>query len=366
MPIFAFLCLLFVSLIRHKLDWFNPQWYHGSIVGCCVVGILIYEKTRSKLLGLASFWALASSAYLCFNHYGRYGANTYVVKSALQKYGGQSLAATFFILVLVAFVYHKRLWVPVNRAIAGLSFLDIVYVLFQWAFVGDFTKAGGFFANPSMNGMFIAFTAPIVLTEIQRWDRFFLSHIIYFSLAILSLIASKSTIPMGVFAVALGALFGWRTLPVAGILTLIGYLTQKSFFSFSGRLDKWALYLDYFSRCTWENIFTGFGQGSFFVIGPEIQILNKDTWGGYMLWAHNDWLQLLLEQGVIGFTLGASVFMWALWFSFKRDSYLFASLLAFGVGAGVNYPLRWPVFAFTGTLLVAQAFDLGMPKKLVD
>ena len=84
--------------------------------------------------------------------------------------------------------------------------------------------------------------------------------------------------------------------------------------------------------------------------------------GWWWLWAHNDWLQILFETGVLGLTASVLVLLSAFWraIALGHDG-LVGSLVAVSVVSFGNYPLRLAEFAVVVTIIMSAA--LRLPKS---
>jgi len=112
------------------------------------------------------------------------------------------------------------------------------------------------------------------------------------------------------------------------------------FLSESGRLKPWTIFLDYFFNYT--NPLFGSGIGTFEWLGHFSR--NEPT--DVFLWAHNEYLQLLFEGGVIGLALGLTVLYETLTNSFKRkQAWLFATIVSIMVISLTQFPFRFAMSA---------------------
>ena len=69
-------------------------------------------------------------------------------------------------------------------------------------------------------------------------------------------------------------------------------------------------------------------------------------------WLHNDWLQILFEQGPVGLVSVLVLSLYALKKSFRRP-YLFGAGCAYCAVMLGNYPLRMALPSFIGVFLLA-------------
>jgi len=117
--------------------------------------------------------------------------------------------------------------------------------------------------------------------------------------------------------------------------------TTMTAFSDSGRFDAWRAFAAWWS----ENVplWTGSGSGSFSVLAPY---LHKGE-AGVFLWAHNEYLQIFLEQGVVGLILTLALAVVCLKRTF-RTPWLFAT----NVGVLVSFMTQFPLRVFVSQLFI--------------
>jgi len=135
--------------------------------------------------------------------------------------------------------------------------------------------------------------------------------------------------------------------------------------SFQDRLDlwqsSWALFL--------ENPFWGTGLGSFVIRYPEVRLPSETSSLGYFV--HNDFLQILVELGVVGFSILAVMssfilfFIFRLYWSLSRSkdivalSFCMASIGIVLSHSLVNFVIFHPlIMLFIGALL-GLSFKIG-------
>lgn len=101
----------------------------------------------------------------------------------------------------------------------------------------------------------------------------------------------------------------------------------------------------------------GAGSGSFPHLANGVQLSNGQFKGSIFPFMHNDWLEIVFNEGWVGFTLALLAYLHALFRSFNRR-YLFTALFVYGLTMLVQFPLRYPGVAFLGALLATEAFSL--------
>ena len=240
------------------------------------------------------------------------------------------------------------------------------------------------FGNPSVNMTTIAIFSPLIHHFANRRFKIFV-HILLLG----ALYQSQSW--MGVWTYLFGmSIFGLLTFrePItrkikewesnhikkvfAGIVcVLLFYAYQSAPYLLavhgSGRLQVWHGFLKYWADHF--NVWIGSGNGTWAVWGPIAQqklFLGPTYYDGPIngsrithlyLTAHSDWLQLLFETGLTGFTLGVIFFGWLLFRSFKKP-WLCAAIAAYGVAMLGNMPLTLPFTAVVASVFVVAVRQL--------
>lgn len=110
--------------------------------------------------------------------------------------------------------------------------------------------------------------------------------------------------------------------------------------SFNQRLNNYKLAFDLFSQ---KPIF-GHGIGSWKVKSLKFQDLNNESLV-IPYYVHNDFLQFLVELGIVGLALYLLLFVYLIIFSFKSYNmglYLSASIFIFLIDSNLNFPIHRP------------------------
>ncbi len=244
-------------------------------------------------------------------------------------------------------------------------------------FVDSFSR-GAFLGNSSMNASFIAVSFAYLafkpeqieypfkpLNTLKKKD--FIQIIIdglTVLVPVLAVFASGQSIPVGALALVVGAWVlcekGKSALPLAlcfmATILIIGFVFTDNFLANSGRFEIWKINL----KEWWENldIWIGAGNGEFYNIGPETQKRAGAEHNLWWIWAHNDWLQTLIEQGIIGLGLHIGLFSSALWKTFtSKRSADFAAVVGYGGVCFFNFNVHMAIPALLGLVIVARVFD---------
>lgn len=117
---------------------------------------------------------------------------------------------------------------------------------------------------------------------------------------------------------------------MASLKKNIRYFTENS----NGRYEMWDAYLTYWTKNF--SVLSGSGPGSFEQIGPLIPVN-----GIRYIWAHNDWLQIFLEYGLIGLLIFICLYGFLLFKSYANQNYaVFMGLIGFGTCMMLYSPFR--------------------------
>lgn len=241
----------------------------------------------------------------------------------------------------------------------------------------------GLLGNRSIGASFVAVWIFFVL----EWSKDFhygLKRPILWSipLALLAVCVSNSSISFIAMAVGMSCYLLWRNTKVWTVFGVLGMVVSPfaapRLLDNNSRFEAWPMFFDYwFGRLTkpsgvpiwgsyWEGghfpILFGSGAGSFQIWGPTAQIeanFMKERW---FLWAHNDWLQIGFEYGLIGFLLALWVYADALRGAFKRPA-LFAGAICLGITMFGNYPLEIAATNLLAWWIFAECFSENWGRK---
>jgi hypothetical protein len=142
-----------------------------------------------------------------------------------------------------------------------------------------------------------------------------------------------------------------------------GYLNEgNEFFNHSGRYDVWLLTWEWWTK--FANIRTGTGPGTVYALVPRIQYLKTPMAMRHdsFIWLHNEFFQVLIEEGVVGLTAYLALYLVCLKRAFN-SRYLFSAMAGFGICALANYPFHLPIHAFVGAALVMMCLTLKVVRS---
>ena len=343
------------------------------------LGMAFYVVRVYKKVGLVPSvaWAFAgygglwvSSWFVNYHMYMK--GNEYII---ISHYAAIAIV-NLVLLTEILFSIKRHHLTIIDTFIAFLCAADTVYVLGQWAYGNHYMWRGGFFANGSLNGTFIAVTYPFLIDWVWKRYRWEIALPIL-SLPIVAILCSITSVPVGVMAVALATYSFCKiknmklkiAIPIVSFSLMIfaGWIYSEYFspgneatvlFSSSGRFKLYIIAFD-----TWlhkGNIWYGYGTSTYPFFGILGQVRHKYMLNEWNVWLHSDILQMLLENGITGFlaylTLGI-VTMWKL----RHNAVYFTAFMAFVSSMFFSYTLHYHLPALFGGYLIYVAF--GGPNK---
>ncbi len=361
--------LIYVYLMPGQPELWRNQAAAGLIFTSLVIALGLGVIAKSFAVSVVVFYFLSHATM-------PWAGSNFI--NAWQDYAAAgSFSFLLSILVAVSFLTKVSSYRILNT-LALLCFISSVVILVK--------KALGlpvyfFMNNAAADASMIAVLYPLL--ALRDWwplhSNVWLSRLAY-ATPIVAVGVSGST--TGAVALALAAIswcvasrkdgmavFAWVASSVTAVCALAGALIFSSdgFFSDSGRYATWARSIDWW----WANasVSWGSGTGRFYVLGPKIQILeycrampqacDPEPTGAALRnlfsFMHNDYLQILFEQGAVGLCLFLAISIIAMRKCLDRP-WLFSALFTYGMIMLTQYPLRFFASAFIGAILLREAF----------
>lgn len=354
--------IIIATLWIAAVTWRRIHWSAGLSVGWALLSAAgIFARPRSPFLNFGDSLCAGGTLQL----------NTLCLDFWSTSFDALSAVTALCILaVVVPLLFASRRELDtLTRAFGWLCILDSVFVVAQWAMGAAKADRGGFFGETSMNPCVIAFTYPIWTRRKFTAENSIegIGGLLGLGLPILAIFVSRSNMGLGVLLVAYGAphLANIRRIRLEHVLKFLcvtvalgivgAWLMGAKFGQTSGRWPVWVATMQWW--WTHASHWMGTGAGSYFVLGPNVQKQVLGQLSDWLLWMHNDWLQVLFEQGVIGLALLLTTFACALRATARSHRYwLVSSLAAYGATMCGNYPNHLPVPGFFGAFLVVLAF----------
>lgn len=387
----------FLEAIQKDIDEFkNPAPIVSGLYALIFAAIITFypehpDRFRFQaslaLMGVGILWAkeiadrvkfpllIPALAYFCWNGFNVFATRYSPYKSLSVQFDGPSAHASFLMVLVVSFFALSRYPVRLKlfRVFEMICLLDAVLMIMGHTGVLD---------NQALDATLIAMIYPsILLRDDEIWESaktkinglWSLSYYLLsrFIPPIAVLFFSQSA--TGVFCLIGGflamGLLAWEHHLVRWIYAggaflafVIGYLTQSSrLFSSTGRWGVW----EWFVNWIWDTdqFMYGTGMGTFEVLGGAIQRnygfdnSNQPFW----LYAHNEYLQIAFETGLVGLGLALLPMLFLGWVSFRKRSWTFPALVAIAIGGLSQSPLRILVMSIWVCLIVREAIWLNLP-----
>ncbi len=231
----------------------------------------------------------------------------------------------------------------------------------------------GFIDNPSHNACLIACTMPFINSLFKETG----DRVVIYSIPIAAIFLAKASVPVGALLIVITGFYLTSKYPVrqklilcftgVAVLLLTAMLLDKNLFDSAYRFDAYKIFM---SRWWLEaNFLTGFGPGSFQVLGPNIQLPNPLLPNGFMMdlvhnqghfwtYMHSEWLQFLFENGFIGLFLAAAIFIKAMLVFLKADWECLISSAALAGSVLFNYHTRFTMGALLLGFLIVYSYRL--------
>lgn len=364
----ALLCVLFY--FNPDTDYYSPKWTLGVMLSCCVVGW--YVANINIYVSAVYIYCSIRATWFAFWHNPNHftmpkGRNTTIVSEMQKGLIYSTIAACIF-----AFTSRDI----INLIILSIPFVSIVNSLmgiFPIRIIDTRKKEPvfcyGFGGNRSVNSTTCAILGSASLISVDLGSPSWLSHIAI-ALAIIACIKQKGTIGLGsvLFAVViyyndvLGVYSQIALITIAIVSSIfIKQINKKLFFgqlfSLSGR-DRLFSFVNKNVIKGFKKTTFGIGPYCFSYVVPTMQISLKDrtiTPDGniYFIWAHCDWYQLFIENGIVGSIIAlflvASIIC-ALFFIGSKA--LVAFFVCYAINMAGNFPTHLLPDSFVGIIIL--------------
>ncbi len=311
-------------------------------------------------------------------------------QSLIKEMSLNSMTGYLYMTSVFAFVFMlSRKWIEILMdTIRILAVLMVLVCSVKWV-MGK--PASTLMLNTSMEGSFFAIVSCIFIREAHFWRKYNNKREWFvIAVQVMACVFTTSSVGIGGIFMAISLYFFLRAenlkthLIISGILSAIiavFYVGPEKFFNDSLRFICWEWSLKWW----YENasILTGTGVGTFFKLGPWIQMVNVDQacalnpflrtapisasavceaaknfyqYGNWYTFAHNDWLQLLIEGGIIG----VLVALWAFFDAIVKAQgriWVTVGILVYATVSFMNMPAHYLLTAIVGLLILRVSSD---------
>lgn len=385
---------LFASSLRYNYNYMGLQWCLGLSVMCLFIGYQIFVKSKSLLPALAFTYLAINSVYTFGFVNDKYPQNPELAPMlalgsvfallsllliSIATYSMDKNDDGITRMLMIPFGVINAIWVCAGQlkdSIAYLSLIGSKYYgplrtvydhLIDIKFIGRLSGGvgiSGFIDYAGMNAVMMCLSIPFALKIVDKQLR-----LVSLGLLISAIIASKSSIPYGVLAIMLlGYAMADRKISIKTVgfavspMLVAACAEGKRLFDSAHRFDAYKLFFTAWKQnSSW---LIGSGPGTFQSLAPVVQIRNNfmvdvdERHSSYFwLWAHSDWFQCLLENGIIGLTLCVTLFAVVLYRLYKKqDAQMFSLACGLGAAAIFDFPVRYFSMAFITAWVVASAY----------
>lgn len=308
-----------------QLLMLNKNW-GAFLIGAGILIALDVARTSHWTIGAFVAWMLTSAIW--------YSTGTF-----------QALALLACLGALLCLSVHSANLIEILFALLCMVSCVVTLVLTNYGLSG----------NPSMNGCLIAITLPFLIRVFYA-----VPPILPIGLAAAAILKTDASIPVGALFVSVGAMAlstrgiksALRSMLVILPIGVIAYYLQPTqFFSSTGRFWFWGEIWKWFTDS--GKLWLGHGTGALDIILRSK--LATDPEYRTVIWAHNDYLQILFDNGILGLSLFLLAALFTLRQAFKNTA-VFAALCAYLATALFNFPMHVPLHAFVGAALVWMAW----------
>lgn len=275
--------------------------------------------------------------------------------------------ATLILFATLPFLLTPEFFKATIFMLLLAAILDSFWIIARVLLYGQ-NSAYAILGNPAMDASFLATMLPLIFWGIKQ--KFYKTSLFNLLIVLIAIVLTKSSTGIGGVGVALAAFllvqYGRKALlvifPAALGISFLAYIYLKDeLLNPNGRYSIWQMAMKFFMNET--NIIWGAGSDSFYFWGPEIQTMDAiehhvkpGTVITTFFWMHNDWLQTLFENGILGLLALTLLFLCLLKFSWAKKNALFPMICTFGFVALTQMPFHlWP-FQILGVSLIVLAF----------
>lgn len=303
-------------------------------IGIIFISIIIFMNSKFSFRSVCALYAFVATATLTFWPYES------IVMQAFKYQQRASFAQSLVYLVMaVLLIGERRLMRGLVTLISWVFMLDAVAILFGF---------WGITWGLSFDAAFIVLMLPIFYKPTMY-------HRVITALALMAVWkvggATSYLVMAGLITGAAISYRNWLWLTILPVLFCIGYYSQgQNLWLSQGRLDMWSAYFLWFINNS--NHYLGSGLGSFEWLG---QMIYFDTVGAYTF-AHNDYLQVLFEMGIVGLVLFTGTLLEALW-RLRNEPLYFSTALGFCAFMLTYSPLHVFPGMMVGILLLGESRD---------
>lgn len=356
MQIILILLFLVASSLHLGDDYVFFQWFVGIIF--CLVPIHLWVKGKTSNIFALAFTLF--SAYVAYTALASFSVYATIPQARRLGFSLAALMAYISVSIpmLSMLMVDKRFLTAVPDVIPIACLINSLYVIITAVFDIKFTNSmgySGFIDYSGMNGVLIAVcaTPSISVLFVDLKNKV---HQVVVILAMIALYLSKGSISYGVLASGIvgiiltkqrGAKTLLKLLPLALVPMLIAVLSEgKDVLDSGRRFEAYQTFITaWWSEDIWTKLF-GYGPSEFQIVSGVIQrkmnfMVNKDGSMWAWTWVHSEFIQSLIEYGILGLALILALLGETLLKLYKKNDKTVFAIACSLVGASIfDYPCR--------------------------
>ena len=337
-----------------KYDYLYDRTLFACVFAVVIAGILLWK--HSKLLSITVTYFLLNSLWIPFYTHNKYLKIFHAYNSSLTDVSVKGLV--FFTACLFTACFIK------------VSTITKLFDNMKWIltlFLGSSILLRHYgIADSAMSNQSIGLTTASIMFSIamfrsNRWHNVLnalLISVVFYQVHSIMGVASL------IFCVLLYLLVSGRILSflicfmAIALLSLYMYLIDQTIFYLNLR-DQIAI-TSVKILTQYDAIWTGMGGFSFRYFYVLHQHISKEMIdGGYVLFAHNDYIQILFEHGIVGLVLAVLLILKLLYTGIKTNNYLYVMIVCFACNMMGNSPMVMP----SDLLLLFMAIRLLLQRE---
>ncbi len=324
-------------------------WAYRQVAGLGVLCVVIAWQLSKKY---------HVSVGLCFLVTSVYG----LIQGGLPQYGSEVLTSVMALLFFscIGLSLENEYFKMILPLLSIVALGDALIMLFRISpHLGElwgFMQAWWVMTNASLDACFIAIMSPVIgaVTE-NKLIKFFLLFFVF-----VAILVTKSNTALMVFlstnTIVLLREKKFKSVGLVAVISIISIVPLYYFFGMKfaenyGRFGNWQTMMGFWK----DNInhVLGSGPGTYWVYAQSLQA--HKVGDVVFTWMHDDWLQVLFEQGYIGLVSVLFLYGMMIYKSFKQPI-LFSMVIGFGLISLTMYPLHLFFFQLIGVALIYHCF----------
>lgn len=331
--------LQFFAGLSGLFPWGEDHWRHTQWAGMLLLAFAFISSLNieSRLIKIAVGVFTTQALWIAF-----FGHPDF---PELRFQLGTVASHGLLLLLLFLWALQRPEAYEKSELIPWLGFVDAVYMVYNRFAIGPYV---GMMNNDSMDAAFVAICIPLIGLFSRPQSKRAMIATGFMGLVVLLSGSSTGAIILGVVTLftaykTLGVSTKLSKLIIASWAVLIPALLYKllgeQLLNPNGRVNAWAGMLGFFQEQPWPTLLFGTGIGTFEWLYPTHQMamgMRKTLF----LWAHNEFIQVLFEHGIIGLSFLVVLVVKMLRLFRNHDS-VFAAAIGMVIAMGTQAPFRY-------------------------